>query len=519
MEKISYLPGINVLRINQSLKKLFRKQEQNEDLPEDSWLKEISHIPGCTEENFDGNEKIEYRLDQYCYASINRHPDPVYCVVEPKLTDAEQEIVQSLKKRMLGTVLVSNNGDIECEIFKMIDKFTTDVPAFSKKRIIYYLLRDFTGYGLVDPLTRDVNVEDISCNGIGIPIYVLHRYLGSIKTNLYFEEEIALDNFVSKLALRCGKSVSLAKPILDAGLPDGNRVNITYGKEVTPKGSTFTIRKFKKIVISPVDLIQHGTISPRMLAYLWTLIEHKSSIMVFGETGSGKTTLLNAFSLFIPPEMKIVSIEDTPEVRLPHENWIQSITRSSFNGEGTEITMFELLKASFRQRPDYIIVGEIRGEEANALFQAISTGQLGFSTMHASSAEGVVDRLTSPPMNISHSLISSIGCLCHQITVKYKDGSIQRRTKSITEIIMNNDKIELKTVFKWNPQTGFESVERDMIKWESEQLGRISAKTGVDKHEIEKEMKQKTEMLVRMAENNINDMSEIIPNYYRKHGL
>lgn len=519
MARIRNLPGTHILRINQSFKKLFRKQEQNGDLQKDTWLEEISHIPACTDENFNGNGNIKYRLDQYCYASVSRYPDALYCVMEPELTDSEQEVVRILKNRMFGTVLASNNGNLECEIFKLMDKFTIDVPAFSKKRIIYYLLRDFTGYGLIDPITRDANIEDISCNGVGVPIYVLHRYLGSIKTNLCFEEEPTLDNYVSKLALRCGKSVSVAKPILDAGLPDGNRVNITYGKEVTPKGSTFTIRKFKKSIISPVNLIQHGTISPRMLAYLWTLIEHKSSVMVFGETGSGKTTLLNAFSLFIPPEMKIVSIEDTPEVRLPHENWVQSITRSSFSGGGTEITMFELLKASFRQRPDYIIVGEIRAEEAKALFQAISTGQLGFSTMHASSAKGVVDRLTSPPMDIPHSLVTSIGCFCHQITVKYKDGSIQRRTKSITEMIMNNGKIELNTVFKWDPQSGFESVGRDNGKWESEQIGHISAKTGVDICEIEKEMNQKTEMLVQMAENNVHDVAKIISNYYRKHGL
>ena len=519
MERIRDLPGMNGLRIKQSLKKLFRKQKQNGDSPEDPWLENISYLPACTEESFDGNGEIEYKLDRYCYANINRHPDAVYCVVEPELTDKEQEIVRNLKNRMLGTIFASSNGDLEGEIFELMEKFAIDVPAASKNRIIYYLLRDFTGYGLIDPLTRDANVEDISCNGVGAPIYVVHRHLGSIKTNMGFEDEGTLDNFVAKLALRCGKSVSVAKPILDAGMPDGNRVNITYGKEVTPKGSTFTIRKFKKNVISPVDLIQHGTISPQMLAYLWTLIEHKSSIMVFGETGSGKTTLLNAFSLFIPPEMKIVSIEDTPEVRLPHENWIQSITRSSFSGEGAEITMFELLKASLRQRPDYIIVGEIRGDEAKALFQAISTGQLGLSTMHASSAEGVIDRLTSPPMNIPISLITSIGCLCHQITVKYKDGSVQRRTMGITEIIKNGSEIELKPVFRWNPQTGFKSRGRDKLGWESEQLGRIAMKAGVDKRVIEEEMKQKTEMLAQMAENNIHDVAEMISNYYRNRGL
>ena len=517
------LPGNNGFGINPILKKLLKKSKQNGDSLEDPWLEKISNLPTCTEVSFDGNTTlIECQLDECCYASISRHPDAMYWVMEPELTTEEKEIIQQLKNRMLRTVLASNNGNLEQEILELMEKLAIDVSISSKNRIIYYLLRDFTGYGPIEPLARDVNIEDISCNGVGVPIYVQHRYLGSIKTNLGFEEEGALDNFVAKLAMRCGKSVSVAKPILDAGMPDGNRVNITYGREVTQKGSAFTVRKFKPSAMSPVELIQHGTISPGMLAYLWTLIEYKSSIMVFGETGSGKTTLLNAFSLFIPPEKKIVSIEDTPEIRLPHENWTQLLTRSSFSGEQAEITMFDLLKASLRQRPDYMVVGEIRGEEAKTLFQAISTGHLALSTIHASSAADVIDRLTSPPMSIPLSLISNIGCLCHQITVHGKDGSLQRRTKSITEIVKKGNDIELKTVYKWNPHTGFEYYENSRLErarnvglgWESNQLACIARRTGVEKRDIEEEMKQKAVMLGEMSKNNVYDVAEMISDYY-----
>jgi len=237
--------------------------------------------------------------------------------------------------------------------------------------------------------------------------------------------------------------------------------------------------------------------------------------MVFGETGSGKTTLLNAFSLFIPPEMKIVSIEDTPEIRLPHQNWVRSVTRSSFSGDGGEITMFELLKASLRQRPDYMIVGEVRGEEAKSLFQAISTGQLGLSTMHASSAEGVIDRLTSPPMSIPLSLITSIGCLCHQVTIKSKDGHMERRTASITEIIRNGNEVELNPVFRWDPQKGFKYRGNAKLGWDSRQLDNIAMKSGMQKQELEEEMRQKASILKEMVENDVHDVAEMISDYYR----
>lgn len=518
MERLKVLLKNN--KISQLSGKLFNRGQKRVEL-EDDWVQKVSHLPTCTDVKFNGNVLIEYRLDQYSYASIRKSPDAVYRIMEPELTFAEQDIIQNMKNRIIRTIIDSNDGALEKEVRGLMEDFASDLPVCSKNRIIYYLLRDFAGYGLIDPLLKDVNIEDISCNGVGLPIYVQHRYLGWIKTNLSFQEESTLDNFVAKLALRSGKSVSVAKPILDAGLPDGNRVNLFYGREVTQKGSSFAIRKFKTSVMSPVELIQQGTISPEMLAYLWTLIEYRSSIMVFGETGCGKTTLLNAFSLFIPPEKKIVSIEDTPEIRLPHENWTQLLTRTSFSGEGAEITMFDLLKASLRQRPDYIIVGEIRGEEVKTLFQAMSTGHLALSTFHASSAADVIDRLTSPPMNIPLSLISNIGCLCHQVTVHDEDGSLQRRTKSIIEVIKKGDGIELKTVFKWTPRIGFEyyknmgqRAKKVGLGWESSELVCIAKRFGLEKQDVEERMKHKAMMLREMSEKDRHNVAEMVSNYY-----
>jgi len=253
MERIKNIVGKNGFAINRSLGKLFGKQKQNGESVDNSWMENISGLPSSAEVRFNGDERIEYRLGQYSYANVFRHPDAMYSVMEPELTPDEEEIIQNLKNRMLKTVLATNDEELEKEIRKLMKKLAIDVHEPSKNRIIYYLLRDFTGYGIIDPINNDANVEDISCNGIGVPIYVQHRYLGSVRTNLSFEDENTLDNFVSKLAMRCGKSVSVAKPILDAGMPDGNRVNLTFGREVTPKGSTFTIRKFKTHVISLVE--------------------------------------------------------------------------------------------------------------------------------------------------------------------------------------------------------------------------------------------------------------------------
>ncbi|MDW7990495.1 MAG: type II/IV secretion system ATPase subunit, partial [Archaeoglobaceae archaeon] len=248
---------------------------------------------------------------------------------------------------------------------------------------------------------------------------------------------------------RCGKHISIAEPVIDASLPDGSRVNLTFQQEVTKRGSTFTIRKFKQKIITPIDLIKLNSISPEMLAYLWILIERKASIIVAGEIASGKTTLLNAFSLFIPKNMKIVSIEDTPEIRLPHENWIPAVTRMRFFGEGKDISMYDLLKASLRQRPDYIIVGEIRGEEALTLFQAMATGHLSLATIHSKSPSAVIERLISPPMNVPKIMIPLLDCICMQNLVK-EGGSTIRRTQEIWEVLVKGGEVLLKDVFVWN---------------------------------------------------------------------
>lgn len=329
-------------------------------------------------------------LEPYCRAAIAEDTEGgiKYVLLEPTLTPTDEVYIKQIKE-ILWDELSINVKDFDKkekaeEFLKervgyVVDKYRMNVDPYALEKYQYYISRDFLYFGRIDGLMRDENIEDISCDGFSYPLYVWHRKYESIPSNIIFQDPEELDNMVLKLAYLCGRQISLAQPLLDGALPDGSRAQLTYGKEVTPKGSTFTIRKFKKNPLTITDLILYNALSAEMAAYFWFLIENRHSICIGGDIGGGKTTMLNTFSLFIRPTMKIVSIEDTQEIRLPHVNWQMMVTRQGLDtgagaigerGQGS-ISMFELLRAAFRQRPDYIIVGEIRGEEAYALFQAI----------------------------------------------------------------------------------------------------------------------------------------------------
>ncbi|MEM2561631.1 MAG: type II/IV secretion system ATPase subunit, partial [Candidatus Bathyarchaeia archaeon] len=306
---------------------------------------------------------------------------------------------------------------------------------------------------------------------------------------------------------------SVASPILDASLPDGSRVQLTYGSEVTRRGSTVTIRRFKADPLTISDLIAFNTVSSEMAAYLWYIIEHKASLMVAGGIACGKTTMLNCLSMFIKPEMKIVSVEDTPELNLPHENWVPSVVRVTFGGEGN-ITLYDLLKAAVRQRPDYIIVGEVRGEEAYTLFQAIATGHLGMCTIHAESVEAVINRLVSEPMNIPKTLIAMMNVIMVMTRTEIA-GKPARRVSTITEIAGINPKskeIITQEVFRWRPRDDqFEYLGGSSI------LERNMKKMGLSKDDVQRELQRRKIILEWMVKRGVRkhvDVARIIREYY-----
>ncbi|MCK5233484.1 MAG: type II/IV secretion system ATPase subunit, partial [Candidatus Aenigmarchaeota archaeon] len=369
------------------------------------------------------------------------------------------------------------------------------------------------------PLLNDENIEDISCDGANIPVFVYHRNqkIASVKTTVMFEEREVLSDFVMKLAQRCGRAVSVAEPILEGALPDGSRVQAILETDIARRGSNITVRKFSKDPITPVHLLKYNTTSAKVLAYLWYLVEHRCSILICGPTASGKTSLLNALSLFINPSMKIVSIEDTPELRLPHSHWVPEISREGFGvGDSKigEVSLFELLKGALRQRPDYIIVGEVRGQEAYILFQAMATGHAGLSTIHADSIEKVIDRLTTPPISLPASLVETLNLIVFIKRVRHGKAYV-RRLFEVHEVLgydLVTKKPKTRMVFKWDP-----IMDKFEIVADSEALGKICESEGVPEAEMKRDLFFRKKLLEWMIENRIEDyrdVGNIIAEYY-----
>jgi len=385
-----------------------------------------------------------------------------YYIEEFTLTPEEHEILEKLidilTEELEPTEAIEDlRSYVTKEVIRLANKYRSVFKLTGSRRakILYYVERNLLGYGPIDPLMRDPNIEDISCDGAGKPIYVWHKKYESLPTNIIFNDAEHLNDFIMRLAHKAGKHVSIAFPVLDAMLPEKHRLAATFGTEVSPRGPTFTIRKFREKPLSPTELIKSGVIDETFAAYIWYMVEKRKTFMIAGGTGAGKTTLLNAFSLFIRPGMKIVTVEDTPELNLPHENWVQLSTRVSYAIVGqktSEITLYDLVKISLRYRPDYIIVGEVRGEEAFVLFQAMATGHGGLSTIHAETLDYAIKRLMSPPMNIPPAYMKLMNIFMHiQRVVKPKTPTrfkIERRVTIAQEVANYND---YRTVMKWNP--------------------------------------------------------------------
>ncbi|MGM0718118.1 MAG: ATPase, T2SS/T4P/T4SS family, partial [Halobacteriota archaeon] len=290
----------------------------------------------------------------------------------------------------------------------LIEEDSPTLTEHQIEKLFYFLKRDFVGFERIDGIKHDINIEDISCDGYNSPVFVYHSEYEQIISNVYHGEG-ELDEFVVKLAQRSGKGISKRSPQVDATLPDGSRAQLTLGREVSDHGTNYTIRQFKDVPFTPVDLINWNTFSLDEMAFLWLCIENQKSVVFAGGTASGKTTSLNAVSLFIPSKAKIVSIEDTREVELPQRNWIASVTRPSFSDDDKgDVDEFDLLEAALRQRPEYIVMGEIRGEEGRTLFQVMSTGHTTLTTFHADSVGEVIKRFTTEPINVSKTMFTAL---------------------------------------------------------------------------------------------------------------
>jgi flagellar protein FlaI len=468
----------------------------------------------------------------YSYSRISyndRSKEYLYEVIEPQLTAHEKGLVAHLKAT-LNVILGSETANLTTtdkraylrgEVEEYFRSRGVTLSPLSTERVVYYVLRDFVGYGPVDALILDAEVEDISCDGVDVPLFIFHGKYESVKTNVVFHDEESLNSFIVMLGQRCGKSVSVSAPILDGTTPEGHRVQATYGREVTTRGASFTIRRFKERPFTPVDLVLMGSASEEMVAYFWLAAEQGESLIICGGPAAGKTSTLNAIALFIPPTSKIVSIEDTREVNLPHENWIPGATRTGTGDRGPdgktagEVDMFDLVRAALRQRPNYIIVGEVRGRETYTMFQAMATGHTTYSTMHADSVKSMVNRLENPPINTPRILLSALNNVIIQIQARTEKGVV-RRLKQVLEIVgfePETNELITNTVYEWDPATdGF------IFKGHSFLFDKITELKNFTTEEMDAEFQRRVDVIKYLVRNKITDYRQLwktVAQYYK----
>ncbi len=503
------------------------ESEGNADLPGTF----ITAMPPLPEPSM---KELEVRAvnPPYSYSRVSyndRSKEFLYEVIEPQLSAHEHQLVDHIKStlaKILGSdvrtlTAADKRTYLRGEVEEYFRSRGIQLSPLSHERIIYYVLRDFVGYGPVDALIFDPEVEDISCDGVEVPLFIFHSKYESVKTNVIFQDEESLNSFIVMLGQRCGKAVSVSAPILDGTTPEGHRVQATYAREVTTRGASFTIRRFKERPFTPVDLILNGTSSEEMVAYFWLAAEQGESVIVCGGPAAGKTSTLNAIALFIPPTAKIVSIEDTREVNLPHENWIPGATRSGTGDRGAdgkaagEVDMFDLVRAALRQRPNYIIVGEVRGKETYTMFKAMATGHTTYSTMHADSVKSMVNRLENPPINTPRILLSALNNVIIQIQAR-TDKGVVRRLKQVLEIVgfePETNELITNTVYEWDPAT-----DKFVFKGHSFLFDKIMELRNYSHDEMDAEFQRRVSVIHYLVEHNISDHRQLwrlVASYYK----
>ena len=466
-------------------------------------------------------EGTESGYRKYVVIEPPKPPTILFDLVEEKIAEliTEKDIIRSSEEkqqmliRFLDTVVSIVGSPVNYNsLLRRRKNNLKKIPVYRPdyERLKYYLIRDKVGLGILEPFLRDPYIEDISCDGVGY-VFIVHKVFGPLETSIKFETREELDRFVIELSERIGKPVSHARPIVDSTLPDGSRINIVFGKDVSLHGSNFTIRKFSEKPISIIQLIKWGTLDERIAAYLWILLLEGMSGWISGETASGKTTTLNAIITFIRPNAKIVSIEDTAEVQVPHKNWVRELTRDTGSVESS-ITMFDLLKAALRQRPNYIIVGEIRGAEGNVAFQAMQTGHPVLSTFHAGSVERLIQRVTSPPINVPKTQLDNLNFIIIQSAV-YKEGIMLRRMLSVNEILgydAEADSIIYIPVFTWDPATDRFFFRGKGASYLLEE--KIATMRGIPRRELKliyEELELRAQILREMMKRNIVDYYDV----------
>jgi len=466
----------------------------------------------------------QYWVEQGCSLVVIGHNKRTnqndYLLFEPTLSDFEYELLERLHEDLRDVLILTSDEIRRDRKHLLLEKMNALVWDYglilephTRFKIQYFLIRNYIGWSRLDPLMKDPQLEDISCDGNRIPIFLYHRRYRNIRTNITFEPDI-LNSLAITLAQRSGKHISTGAPMIDATLPDGSRLQLTFGTEVTTRGTSFTIRKFREEPFSPIELLENGTFNPESLVYFWLAIENNKSLLFIGGTASGKTTSLNAVSLFIPPVAKVVSIEDTREITLYHDNWIASVTREALTEGGNAISMFDLLRAAMRQRPEFILVGEVRGHEAQTLFQAMNTGHTTFSTMHGGSVDAAIHRLESEPLNVPRNMMQALNIVSVQGLI-YHGTERVRRAQEIVEIAgidPSSGNLRVNNVFIYDPV-------HDVISYtgRSQIYMDIAERRGWTREQLENEISIRKSILAAMMKQGIRDYISVASLFHAYH--
>ena len=474
--------------------------------------------------SFDGLDGYE-ELDRYwvnapfAFVSINydsEESDYRYHVVEPRLSEFERDLLDRLTDDIRAPLLYRDDiaSDPEQalreEFRQRLEEYGIAADDEMFYRLFYYLHRSFRGYGNIDPLMHDPYVEDISCDGPNEPVFVYHEAYTDVQTNVVYDTE-ELYNFTIQLAPRSGRHISVSDPVVSTTLPDGSRIELALGTEVTPRGSAFTIRRYAEKAFTPIDLLNYGTVDAQVLAYMWLAIENNRSLIFAGGTAAGKTTSMNAMSMFIPPRAKVVSIEDTRELSLYHDNWLSSVTREQMGD--TDIGMYDLLRSALRHRPEYILVGEVRGEEAMTLFQAMNTGHTTYSTLHADSVQTVINRLENDPINVPRAMVTSLDVLWVQVLTK-TGGERVRRARVLAEIEgidQRTGELDYSNTYVWNSTTD------EFRQNNSSMLEEIRTERGWSQSELLEELRDRRRFLKFLQYKDVTDyrrFTAMVNKYY-----
>jgi archaeal flagellar protein FlaI len=458
-----------------------------------------------------------------------------YIVIEPTIDKSFQKLYDQVLDRLIEVAnslpvpdRVVEIGDVLLRLMDQIveiddgknnffNKFNSKIKLtrVQNDTIRYYVIRNRVGFGKLEPVFNDPFLEDIHCTGVGA-LSMIHKIFGMVYTNIEFKDDLELNKYVIEVTERVERPASDANSVVDAMMPDGSRSNFIYGRDISLEGSSFTIRKFSEVPVSITQIINWGTLSSQLAAYLWLSLENGMNIFVCGETASGKTTTLNAMCTFIKPDDKIYTVENTPEVTMPHETWQHLLSREA--GKATDVTMQDLLIASLRSRPNYIIVGEIRGAEGNVAFQAMQTGHPVLSTFHAGNVTTMIQRITGEPINVPIAFVDNLNIALIQMAVSNK-GQHLRRVLSVTEIerfYTPASKMITRQVFEWNPTRDVHIFKGMLNSYILET--RIAKMIGMeDTRDIYKELDLRKKILDKMIEHeifNYFDVWEVIKNYH-----